>query len=184
VRRTADVGAASARGRGGGAEPGGAAVQVVGRAASPHPRVAALVVGVEESLGLVDQQEEGEHRPEERQEEGERQVCEPRTDASGDCGSSMPTAAVESMSISSGRLGRLRVNGNRRVRITKITRVWVARDSANQPPRNSSGPAWNTPSITARVGKVVAVDVVFAGRLHPPPETSPGVTGPDGRGPG
>ena len=38
-----------------------------------------------------------------------------------------------------GRLGRLRKNGTRRVRIRNTTRVWVARDSTNQPLRNSRG---------------------------------------------
>ena len=54
---------------------------------------------------------------------------------------------------SSGMLGRLRKNGMRRVRMAKITRVWVARDSTNQPDRNSAGPAWNPYSMTPNVMK-------------------------------
>ena len=50
-------------------------------------------------------------------------------------------------------LGRLRKNGMRRVRMAKITRVWVARDSTNQPDRNSAGPAWNPHSMTPNVMK-------------------------------
>ena len=46
--------------------------------------------------------------------------------------------------ISMGRLGRLRKNGTRRVRMTYTTRVWVARDSTNQPLRNSLWLAWRT----------------------------------------
>ncbi len=50
-------------------------------------------------------------------------------------------------------LGRLRQNGRRRVRITKITSVCVASDSTNQPVRNSAACACRTPSITANVAK-------------------------------
>jgi hypothetical protein len=39
----------------------------------------------------------------------------------------------------------------RRVRMAKITRVWVARDSTNQPDRNSAGPAWNPHGMTPNV---------------------------------
>ena len=52
-----------------------------------------------------------------------------------------------------GWLGRLRKNGTRRVRITNTTRVWVARDSTNQPLRNSLWLACRTPSITKKVRK-------------------------------
>jgi hypothetical protein len=45
------------------------------------------------------------------------------------------------------------MNGLRLVRIAKMTRVWVARDSANQPARNRAGPAWNTPIMRANVRK-------------------------------
>ena len=34
-----------------------------------------------------------------------------------------------------------------------MTSVWVARDSTNQPERNSAGPAWKTHSMTAKVTK-------------------------------
>ena len=49
--------------------------------------------------------------------------------------------------------GRLRQNGTRWVRITKTTRVCVARDSTNHPERNSAGPAANGPSMIAKVAK-------------------------------
>jgi hypothetical protein len=68
-------------------------------------------------------------------------------------GRATPIAAQASVVASSGRLGRLRKNGTRRVRITKITSVWVASDSTNHPDRNSVGPASNTRSITAKVTK-------------------------------
>src|ERR1039458_9079892 len=71
----------------------------------------------------------------------------------GVAGSSVPTAATPTAARTSGRLGWLRKNGMRRVRIAKITRVWVARDSTNQPERNSAGPEWNTHSMTAKVMK-------------------------------
>jgi hypothetical protein len=38
-------------------------------------------------------------------------------------------------------LGRLRRNGTRRVRIAKMTNVWVTKDSTNQPERNRPEPA-------------------------------------------
>ena len=50
-------------------------------------------------------------------------------------------------------VGRLRKNGTRRVRITKVTRVWVASDSTNQPAWNRCCPAWNTHSMTPKVMK-------------------------------
>src|SRR3974377_1299640 len=56
----------------------------------------------------------------------------------------MTTAKAAS---SSGTLGGVWKNGIRRVRITKITRVWVASDSTNQPVWNRTGPAWNTHSM-------------------------------------
>ena len=68
-------------------------------------------------------------------------------------GSTAPTVTTASAASSSGTLGRLRKNGMRRVRIAKMTRVWVARDSTNQPERNSAGPAWNTHSMTPKVMK-------------------------------
>lgn len=55
---------------------------------------------------------------------------------SGDIGSRTPTATVVSAAISSGALGRLRVNGLRRVRMAKMINVCVARDSANHPARD------------------------------------------------
>ena len=54
----------------------------------------------------------------------------------------------------SARLGRLRQKGTRCVRMTKTTRVWVARDSTNHPERNSAGPAANGPSMIAKRGEV------------------------------
>ena len=61
--------------------------------------------------------------------------------ASGENGRIAPTTAHASVAMSKGRLGRLRTKGTRRVRITKITSVCVARDSTNQPDRKRSGPA-------------------------------------------
>ena len=71
----------------------------------------------------------------------------------GLAGSAAPTVTTASAASSSGTLGRLRKNGMRRVRMAKITRVWVARDSTNQPDRNSAGPAWNPHSMTPKVMK-------------------------------
>ena len=73
--------------------------------------------------------------------------------ANGETGSAAPTATTPSAARSSGRLGRLRKNGMRLVRIAKMTRVWVARDSTNQPVRNSAGPAWKIQSMTPKVAK-------------------------------
>ena len=50
-------------------------------------------------------------------------------------------------------LGRLRKNGIRRVRMAKMTSVWVASDSTNQPERNRAGPAWKPHSMTPKVMK-------------------------------
>src|SRR5450759_288574 len=77
----------------------------------------------------------------------------PRACASGVAGSSAPTVTTLSAARVSGRLGWLRKNGVRRVRIAKITKVWVARDSTNQPERNCAGPEWKTQSMTAKVAK-------------------------------
>ena len=41
----------------------------------------------------------------------------------------------------------------RRVRMAKMTSVWVASDSTNQPERNSAGPAWKPHSMTPKVMK-------------------------------
>src|ERR1035437_712318 len=79
---------------------------------------------------------------------GQRRGGEQRGGGGGTDGGGGPTAAR-----TSGRLGWLRKNGMRRVRIAKITRVWVARDSTNQPERNSAGPEWNTHSMIAKVPK-------------------------------
>jgi len=49
--------------------------------------------------------------------------------------------------------GRLRKNGTLRVRVAKMINVCVARDSTNQPVRNSSAPAWSTPNISPNVRK-------------------------------
>ena len=59
-------------------------------------------------------------------------------------GRATPRAAQLRVVASSGRLGRLLKKGTRRVRMTKITSVWVASDSTNQPERNSFGPAPKT----------------------------------------
>ena len=53
----------------------------------------------------------------------------------------------------SGTLGRLRKNGVRRVRITKMISVWVASDSTNQPVWNRLSPAWKSQSMTPKVRK-------------------------------
>jgi hypothetical protein len=37
--------------------------------------------------------------------------------------------------------------------MTKITSVWVASDSTNQPVRKSGSPAWKTPSMMAKVAR-------------------------------
>src|SRR6266536_3805576 len=77
----------------------------------------------------------------------------PSTVAKGVAGSSAPTLTTPRAARVSGRLGWLRKNGIRRVRMAKMTRVWVARDSTNQPVRNWDGPEWNTHSMIAKVAK-------------------------------
>ena len=67
-------------------------------------------------------------------------AANPSGSARGVNGRAAPTAAQASGTTIIGRLGRLRRNGTRRVRITKMTRVCVASDSTNQPVRNSSWP--------------------------------------------
>ena len=56
--------------------------------------------------------------------------------ASGVAGSTAPTRTIPEAASARGRLGRLRKNGMRLVRMAKITSVCVARDSTNQPVRN------------------------------------------------
>ncbi len=80
-------------------------------------------------------------------------VVKPSGSASAVNGSTAPIAAQASGSTSIGRLGRLRRKGTRRVRMTKITSVWVASDSTNQPLRNSLSPAFSTTSMTKNVRK-------------------------------
>ena len=63
------------------------------------------------------------------------------------------TAAVPVASRGRTHVGRLPVNGTRRVRMTKTMSVWVARDSMNHPVRNSRWPAWRIWSITKKVMK-------------------------------
>ena len=77
----------------------------------------------------------------------------PSSGPSGENGSATPTATTASVAASSAPLGLLRRNGTRRVRIAKITSDCVASDSMNQPVRNSSGPAWNSPNMIANVRK-------------------------------
>ena len=62
-------------------------------------------------------------------------------------------ATAVSVEASSAVLGRLWKNGTRRVRIAKMTRVCVARDSTNQPEWNSSAPASKTQIMTPKVAK-------------------------------
>lgn len=64
-----------------------------------------------------------------------------------------PTRTTLSAAATSGKLGWLRKNGIRRVLIAKMTRVCVARDSTNQPERNSAALAWKTHSMTPNVTK-------------------------------
>src|SRR5664279_3395634 len=71
----------------------------------------------------------------------------------GVAGRTAPTATTLNAARVSGRLGWLRKNGTRRVRMAKMTSVWVARDSTNQPERNSAACAWKTHSMTAKVRK-------------------------------
>ena len=77
----------------------------------------------------------------------------PSRSATGSTGSRAPTATAPSAARVNGMLGWLRTNGTRLVRIAKMIRVCVARDSTNQPVRNSGAPAWNTRSMTANVRK-------------------------------
>ena len=57
------------------------------------------------------------------------------------------------VATASGVLGRLRKNGTRRVRIAKMTRLWVASDSTNQPDRNSGASALKTQIMIPKVAK-------------------------------
>ena len=68
-------------------------------------------------------------------------AVKPSTSASGENGSATPTPTHTSVDMASGTLGRLRRKGTRRVRMAKMTRLWVASDSTNQPERNRVGPA-------------------------------------------
>ena len=109
--------------------------------------------GVEAALGELDEHEIGGDHADEDEEEAERQRGEAeevgegaeRQDGADD------RAATGVMII--GRLGRLRKNGTRRVRIRNTTRVWVASDSTNQPLRNSAWLACRIASITKKVMK-------------------------------
>jgi hypothetical protein len=61
-----------------------------------------------------------------------------------------------------GRLGRLRQNGLRRVRIAKITSTWVASDSTNQP-------VWNV--LRSGKPKFTSREVVTPRPERPEPRT-------------
>ena len=74
-----------------------------------------------------------------------------------------PASTPPQMLINSGVLGRL-LNGLHAVRITKITSVWVASDSMNQPARNNSGPAWKTHNDTAVDGRQALLEQDDVGR--------------------
>ena len=50
-------------------------------------------------------------------------------------------------------LGWLRKNGMRRVRMAKMTRVWVARDPRTSRNGTAPGPAWKPHSMTPKVMK-------------------------------
>src|SRR5512143_1953009 len=62
----------------------------------------------------------------------------------------MPTPSAATTPSVSPRPGAS-AHGGAPVRMTKMTSVWVASDSTNQPVRNSAPPAWNTPSMRANV---------------------------------
>src|SRR5664280_986276 len=77
----------------------------------------------------------------------------PSSFASGVYGSKAPTTTTVKVEATRARPGLLRKKGLRRVRMTKMTRVWVASDSTNQPDRNRVAPAEKTHSMTAKVRK-------------------------------
>ncbi len=77
----------------------------------------------------------------------------PSTCASGVNGRIAPSVAIAVGVISIARLGRLRKNGTRRVRMRNTTSVWVASDSTNQPVRNSAWLAFRICSMTKKVRK-------------------------------
>jgi len=77
----------------------------------------------------------------------------PRTWAKGENGRRMPTATLVTVAAASGVLGRLRKKGTRRVRIAKMTRLWVARDSTNQPDWKRDEWAWKTQIMIPKVMK-------------------------------
>ena len=104
---------------------------------SPWP-FALLLVRVEAALDDLDQREVGDDHRDQDQEErggnvGEAEHIGERARTAG----SRRRGACDGVIII-GRLGVLRKNGTRRVRITKMIRVWVASDSTNQPERNSA----------------------------------------------
>ncbi len=73
----------------------------------------------------------------------------------GEMVSTKPIVTTPNAATVTSRLGRLRKNGMRRVRIAKMTSVWVARDSTNQPVRNTHRPRrGSTPSISAECEEV------------------------------
>ena len=87
----------------------------------------------EPRLPRLDQTQVGHDHQHEDPQEAAGSAVNPSTPATGENGSTTPTAAQASVVASSGRLGRLWKNGIRRVRMMKITSVCVASDSTNQP---------------------------------------------------
>src|SRR5437879_132893 len=101
----------------------------------------------------------------------------PSVAASGVKGKTTPISATSTIVTASGRLGRLR-KGLPAVRMTERASVWVARDSTNQPVRDSAWEARKTHGSTPNVRKSLAQVVPPAQRLAvqcPPPQ--PGAFG-------
>ena len=108
---------------------------------------------VEDAFTDFDEDEIAGDHAGQRDEERDRKRAESESvcqRCGGQCGAD---ATTPSAAMTSGALGWLRKNGIRRVRIAKITRVWVASDSMNQPERNSAAPAWKTHNMTPNVMK-------------------------------
>ena len=117
-----------------GGEAAGPPAHVVAAPPVPGGGHGRSVVDAEESvLAGLDQHQVTDDDPGQGEEERAGRGRKPRTWPSGVKGTTAPAMTTPNAASSSGTLGPLRKNGIRLVRITNITRVWVARDSTNQP---------------------------------------------------
>jgi hypothetical protein len=94
-----------------------------------------ILVRVEAGLDDLDEDQVRGDQGDQDQEELERERRKAERVRDRGEGRIAPTTAQAIGSAIIARLGRLRRNGTRRVRMTKTTRVWVASDSTTQPVR-------------------------------------------------